>query len=228
MVYIQVKNEKNMYGIKNKLIVALVLLTGNFAFAQNDLAAQKLMQEVSKKYQAYHRVEVDFTLDVTDKKQQKTYSDRGIALLDLNGDKYKVDMADQTLISDGKNQWSVLKEEKEVQLSEVDHSAESISPANLFTFYNNGYKSALAKDEKLGSILLKVVDLSPLDSKKPYFKIRLRINNATKEIYDAVVFDKSGSKYTYVIKKLQATNKGNEVFTYNKSLYPQYELVDLR
>lgn len=217
-----------MYDIKTKLFAVLMLLVGNFAFAQSDAAAQKLMQEVSKKYQAHHLVKIDFVLDVTDKQQQQTYSDKGMAILDLNGDKYKVDMAGQTLISDGKNQWSILKEEKEVQLSEVDHSAESISPANLFTFYKSGFKSALAKDEKSGSILLKVVDLSPLDSKKPYFKIRLRIDNATKEIYDAVIFDKSGSKYTYTIKKLQATNTGNELFTYNKSQYPQYELVDLR
>ncbi|WP_245586288.1 LolA family protein [Olivibacter sitiensis] len=215
--------------MKKWMLAVLLLVLGNLAFSQTGSVAQKLMQEVGQKYNGYSKLKLDFSLKVTDKKQQNTFGDDGVAFLDLKADKYKVDMADQTIISDGKSQWSILKEEREVQLTEVDHNDQSISPANLFTFYDKGFKSTLAKDEKLGATVLKVVDLSPMDTKRQYSKIRLRINNATKEIYDATVFDKSGSMYTYTIKKLQtAANIGNEVFTYDKSKYPQYELVDLR
>lgn len=224
------ENKKiRMFGWKNALLIAALLLMVSFrAGAQADPAAQKLLQEVSKSYKGFNKVKADFSLKASNKGQQSAYQDKGQALLDMKGDRYKIDMPGQELISDGKNQWSVLKEEKEVQLSTVDHSATSISPANLFTFYNKGFKSILAEEEKMGNLRLKVVDLSPIDTKSPYFKIRLRINGTTKQIHDATIFDKSGSQFTYTITNLQVADIEDATFTYNKNKYPTFELVDLR
>src|SRR5690606_38347325 len=118
--------------------------------------------------------------------------------------KYRITTNNQDIISNGKTQWIVLKEEQEVQLTEADNSSENISPANIFSFYNHGYKYVSAPNEQAGGNQLLVVELSPEDTQNPYFKIKLRIHAATNLIYDATVFDKSGVKYTYLLKNTKA------------------------
>ena len=44
-------------------------------------------------------------------------------------------MTNQELFSDGKSQWTYLKKDKEVQVSNVDNSGDAINPAKIFTVY---------------------------------------------------------------------------------------------
>src|SRR5690606_10356895 len=114
--------------------------------------------------------------------------------------KYRIATTHQDIVSDGKTQWIVLKDEEEIQVAEADNSNESISPANIFSFYTTGYKYVSAPSEQVAGTPLLVIELSPENAQSPYFKIKLRIRKTTHLIYDATVFDKSGVKYTYQLK----------------------------
>ncbi|UZJ66506.1 hypothetical protein OKW96_09080 [Sphingobacterium sp. KU25419] len=48
-------------------------------------------------------------------------------------------------------------------------------------------------------------------------------------MHDATIYDKNGGQYNYTIKS-QTPNKklDNSLFTFNKSKYSGYEIVDLR
>jgi outer membrane lipoprotein-sorting protein len=59
--------------------------------------------------------------------------------------------------------------------------------------------------------------------------VRLRVDKALKQIYDVVVFDKNGSKYTYSIQNLVSNIKiAPKTFIFDKVNYPDLEVVDLR
>jgi len=149
--------------------------------------------------------------------------------MDAKAGKYHITTSSQDLISDGKTQWMILKDAQEVQVTDADNSSEAISPANIFSFYNKGYKYVSAPDERAGNTSLSVVELSPEDTRAPYFKIKLRINKANNLIYDATIFDKGGIKYTYTIKNTKADPKiVPDRFTFHQSDYPGMEIVDLR
>ena len=122
-----------------------------------------------------------------------------------------------------------MKAEKEVEISEASNSTNEINPTNIFSFYTSGFKYTLTNTEKVKGLTLSVVELSPLDSKKNYSKIKLRINKASNLIYDTTVFDKSGNRYTYTLAS-QEGNKGfsANLFAFNKNDYKGFEIADLR
>jgi len=217
-----------MTKMKKQIIVLTLFLWSTLAaFAQNDPAAQKLLDQVSKKYDAYNTIQSNFGFSAQQAKGE-SYADQGTLFLNKLKNQYRIQLSSQELISDGKTTYSILKEDKEVQIADADNSSSSIGPNNLFTFYKSGFKYVSADDERVSGEVLNVVELSPTDTKNNYFKIKLRINK-NKHIHDVLIFDKSGARYTYTIKTLYVNNPlANSNFTFNKANYPKYELVDLR
>lgn len=205
----------------------LALFSVSSAVAQ-DRYAKSLLDEVSKKYDSYKTIQSNFTFKAVQTKGE-SYTDKGEMFLNKPAQQYKIVLPAQELISDGKSVWSVLKEDKEVQVSEADHSNESIGPNNIFTFYKTGFKYISMDDETVSSAgKLKVVELSPIDTKRNYFKIKLRVNK-NNHIHDVTVFDKSGSRYTYTINTLFVNNSvAPQTFQFQKGNYPGFEVVDLR
>lgn len=199
------------------------------AYAQIDAAAKSALQKVTRTYEGYKTIRTDFTLTVQQPQQAGNYTESGTLSMEAASGKYRITTNSQDIISDGKTQWMVLKEEQEVQVTEASNSTETISPANIFSFYNKGYKYVSAPDERVGATQLLVVELTPEDPQNPYFKIKLRINKATNLIYEATIFDKSGVKYIYTIKNTQANPAiPADTFVVKKTDYPGMEIVDLR
>ncbi len=74
-----------------------------------------------------------------------------------------------------------------------------------------------------------MIDLSPLDTKKAFFKIRLSIDKVAKQIANVVIFDKNGNRYTYAVKTFTPNvNVPETTFAFDAKKYPDVEIVDLR
>ncbi len=211
-----------------KFIITVFSICLTFvAFAQTDPAAKALLDKVSKKYDSYKTIQSDFNFSAQ-QAEGEAYTDQGKMALDKSKNRFNIQLSEQDLISDGKTTWSILKNDKEVQLTTADNTGESIGPNNLFTFYKKGFKYVSMPDERIGQETLKVVELSPLDTKKNYFKIKLRINK-NMHIHDVLIFDKSGARYTYTIKTLYVNQSiPADKFTFSSTIYKNYEMVDLR
>jgi len=210
------------------LVLSLLLLTmSQHSYAQND-AAKALLNKVSQKYNGYKTIQAGFTLDIK-QANGSSHSDAGTLYLDKANNKYHVNTKNQILISDSKTQWNIMKAEKEVEISEASNSTNEINPTNIFSFYTSGFKYALVGTEKVKGMSLSVVELTPVDSKKNYSKIKLRVNKVNNLIYDTAIFDKSGNRYTYTLNA-QEGNKAiaSSFFTFNKSNYSGFDIVDLR
>jgi outer membrane lipoprotein-sorting protein len=216
--------------MKKFIIGALIIMGSGFsAYAQSEVKAKEILAEVSKKYRAYDVVKTDFSYTLENPQAKIKETQLGTLIVKSKLNKYKIILKGQELISDGKNQWTYLKADKEVQLSEVDNSSDALNPAKLFTIYEKGFKSVYTNDTKLNGRTLHVIDLTPLDGKRSFFKVRLQIDKLTKQIMNAVIFDKNGNRYTYTIKTFMPNVKVPEsTFTFDSKLYPGVELVDLR
>lgn len=197
--------------------------------AQTDAAAKSLLDKVSQTYEGYKTIQADFTLTVHQAQQTDNYTESGTIYMETSAGKYHIVMNSQDLISDGKAQWMVLKEEKEVQITEADRSSDAISPVNIFSFYNTGYKYVSAPDERVGNSQLQVVELTPENTRAPYFKIKLRVTKQTHLISDVMIFDKGGNKYQYTIKNTKTNPQiPGDKFIFKQADYPGMEIVDLR
>ena len=191
--------------------------------AQVDVKAQQILKEVSAKYKLYNSLSASFKLTLMDQKTKKSDVQNGT--ITLKGNMYNLTMVDQVVMSNGKITWTYLKESNEVQINEAKTNTDAISPTNIFTMYEHGYKQKYLADKKT----VQLIELFPEDAKKNYFKIQLEINKKDKYVQTARVFDKNGNIYTYAIVKFTpnaATT--DDIFTFNKAKYPGVEVVDLR
>lgn len=214
-----------------KILLSLLLLSGiNYvAHAQSDPKAKEILAGVSKKYKSYDIVKTDFTFTLESPQSKQKEIQQGTLIVQSNANKYKVVMTDQDMISDGKSQWTYLKKDKEVQVSAVDNNDQTLNPAKIFTLYEKGYKYLYTGDKKLGPKTYQMIDLSPIDTKTTYFKIRLSIDKVTRQISNMLVFDKNGNKYTYAVKTFVPNVKVPlSTFTFDQKKYPGVEVVDLR
>lgn len=215
-----------------KLTLCLCLVVGfiNLATAQTDEKAKLILAEVSKKYRSYDVIKTEFsyTLDNPQAKIKETQTGTLYSKTKLN--KFKVVLKAQELVSDGKNQWTYLKADKEVQLSELDNSADALNPARLFTIYEKGFKYLFVGDTKSAAgRMVHNIELTPLDAKRTFYKVKLQIDKTTKNISQAVIFDKNGNRYTYTIKNFNPALKVTDsFFVFDVKKYPGVELVDLR
>lgn len=214
-----------------KLIISAAILLGclNLASAQIDTKAKAILADVSKKYRSYNIIKTDFTSTLDNPQAKIKESQTGTIYLKSKTNKYKIVLKDQELISDGKTQWNYLKTDKEVQVSDFENDPKLLNPAKIFTIYEKGYKYVSSGDTRINGKVYNVIDLTPLDSKSPYFKIRLNIDRTTKQIGSAVIFDKNGNKYTYTINSFVPNFKASDsIFAFDAKQHPGVEVVDLR
>jgi len=213
-----------------KIILALFIVGTAFTVnAQTDAKAKAILAEVSKKYRTYDVVKTDFTFTLNNAQAKVKETQQGTLYVKANANKYKVAMTNQDLISDGKVQWTYLKNDKEVQISNVDNSGDAINPAKIFTIYEKGFKYIYTGDSKVGAKTYQMIDLSPTDTKKSIFKVRLSIDKASKQIANVVIFEKNGNTYTYNVKTFTPNAKVPETtFAFDAKKYPGVEVVDLR
>ncbi|RYF21526.1 MAG: outer membrane lipoprotein carrier protein LolA [Flavobacteriales bacterium] len=213
-----------------KILVALLMLgTGLAANAQTDAKAKEILAAVSKKYRTYDIVKSDFTFTLNNAQAKVKETQQGTLYVKANANKYKVAMTNQDLISDGKVQWTYLKNDKEVQISNVDNSGDALNPAKIFTIYEKGFKYLYTGESKSGAKTYQMIELSPTDTKKSVFKVRLSIDKATKQIANIVIYEKNGNTYTYNVKTFSPNVKIPETtFAFDAKKYPGVEVVDLR
>lgn len=217
--------------MKKHILTLICTAMAALSIAQTDPAATKMLNEVSKKYDAYKTIRSEFDLTVQDA-NKTAYSNTGVMYFNKPKKQYAIKMEDQEILSNGKIVWNIAHDIKEVQITDAEHDDSTIGPNNLFSFYKKGYKyismptDKLSKNGKTES--LRVVELSPLDTKTNYFKIKLRINE-NNHIHDVTIFDKSNNRFTYTIKSLYLGQKFDEsTFTFAKEKYKGYEVIDLR
>ncbi len=218
------------YRIMKKLVYilfALGYLQIQVANAQVDKKAAAILSGVSAKYKSYKSINVDFayTLENPSAKIKETQTGNLI----LSGAKYRLNIAGQEVICDGKTTWTYMKEAKEVQVNSVDANEDGIKPAEIFTMYDKGFLIKFVNESQVGAKVMQNLELTPTDKSKAFFKIKLTVDKSAKQLVKSVIFDKNGNRYTYVIKNFNAnTAVSPSTFTYDAKKYPGVELVDLR
>jgi len=224
--------------MKKIFFYILFILTATHTFAQKDAQAKVILNQVSQKYRSYPIIKSDFSFTIDNPQANIKETRNGSLITQSKGGKYKVTLyattgaktdVEQEIISDGKSQWTYLKADKEVQVSDADNSGEGFNPAQLFTMYEHGYKYIYTGDQKIGGKTYQSIDLTPEDDKKPFFKIRLLVDKLKKQIYSALIFDKSGSKYNYTLRSLTSAPKvPDNTFTFDTKAHPGVEVVNLK
>jgi len=196
--------------------------------ATNDPAAKKILDAVSAKFRTYSAVLANFTLKIEDAKGKVQGSKTGT--VSMKGQKYKINIPGQEIFCDGKNVWTYDKASNEVTISQLDPSANAITPQKLFTnFYDKDFLYKLNGEKKVGTHNVQEIELTPVDKTKAFHKVYAMVDKKTQSIYSTRVLEKNGNKYTYTVNSLNGkANVPDATFVFDKVKYPGVEEVDLR
>jgi outer membrane lipoprotein-sorting protein len=220
------------------LYTILAVSTYSTAFAQKDTQAKAILNQVSQKYKSYDAIKTDFSFTLDNQQAGVKETQTGTLISKAKAGKYKVTLyaaagakdVDKEIISDGKSQWTYLKKDKEVQVSEAAKGGDGISnPSQIFTIYEHGYKYLYTGEQKIAGKVYQAIDLTPENAKANIFKVRLLIDKVKKQIYSAQLFDKNGNKYNYTVNSFTPNAPiADTIFGWDAKAHPGVEVVDLR
>lgn len=216
------------------LLLGFFMISGYTVFSQNnslgksDVAAKKILDNVSAKFKTYHSVKANFTLKIENSAGKLEGTKSGVVY--MKGPEYRVTVSDQEMYSDGKTIWAYDHSANEVQITTYDPSASTISPQKMFTnFYDKDFLYKLNSETRQGNKTIQEIELTPVDKTKPFFKVLVSIDKNSKNITSTKVFEKNGNRYIYTINNMQTNiNLPESLFAFNAKDYPNVEVVDLR
>jgi outer membrane lipoprotein carrier protein len=190
----------------------------------SDPEAKKILDAVSAKFKTFSSVQSSFSLKIENAANKVLGNKTGTVY--MKGTKYRIKVAGQDIFSDGSNVWTVDPTAKEITLTKLDPSNNTITPQKLFTnFYDKDFLYKLNSDAKG----IQEIELTPIDKSKLFHKVVVFINKATKSISSTKIFEKAGNRYTYTVSGMTTnSNIADAMFTFNQKNYPGMELVDLR
>ncbi|MEY4867113.1 MAG: hypothetical protein RIT36_12 [Bacteroidota bacterium] len=198
------------------------------AMGKSDAEAKKVLDAVSAKFKTFKSVKASFALKIENATGKVQGTKAGTVM--MKGVKYKVSITGQEIFCDGATIWTYDMAANEVQVSTLDNSSGSITPQKLFTnFYDKDFLFMLNPDVTKAGKTYQVVELTPVDKTKPFFKVVIEVDKASKVIMSTRVFEKNGNRYLYAINSMATTATiPDDSFAFNLKKYPGVEVIDLR
>ncbi len=210
------------------LITALFLSFSVLGQDANSVKAKKILDKVSAKTKTLKTIKAIFSFEMNN--QQEKINEKSVGKIWIKGDKYKLELMGVETFCDGKLIWSFMKDEEEVNISEVDNSSDkTMNPAKVFTMYEKGFKYKFIKEIFEDTRPLYVIDLIPLDYDGEYSRIRLKIDKSKNTIYSMKRFGNDGNIFTIKIKNMQVNKPlDDKMFKFDKTKHPDVDIIDTR
>ncbi len=197
--------------------------------ADADPEATALLDAIRHKYESYRSLEAHFRLKVELPDEPPRLEEGYLA---QDGNKYRLEWADQLIISDGQSVWVWLKANEEVQINDADpeQTGEVWTPRELLRIYESeDFVYVLAGATRDGKRTLQAIEFKPLSRESEYSKVRLLVDKHTRDIARIITFHKDGTRLTLELQTLVPNKSFDQAtFTFSRSLCPTCHYEDLR
>ncbi len=205
-----------------KYLITLFLSFSVTVFSQD---ASQILNSLSEKTKSYKNISIDFDFkyeneleDIREKKSGKII---------IENEKFKLEIDDQIIVCNGKDQWIYSKETNEVQILEYDRTNEFMNPKNLLNIYEQGYNYRYDKEIEIDSKFYHLIDLFPNEENNEIIKISLAISKDENMVKKIEAFESNGAIYKYTVIKSRY-NRKNLKFDFDTSKYENIYIIDLR
>jgi outer membrane lipoprotein-sorting protein len=233
-----------MNTIKKFLTALPVLLLTISAIAQPadpnyDPKAKAILDGVSSTAKAYSTITATFSITLT--KADKTSEVKNGSIVMKSG-KYKITLENKVkdvvkkeeYYNDGKTTWVYSEKDNEVTIDNYDptkkKSENSISPNDIFTIHEKGFKYKFIKEETQNGKVVELIDMYPeKPDKKNYSIVKVTVDKVKKQIINVVFVNKDGSTTTYAVKTFTPNLEVPDTsFQFDAKAHPKVSVTDLR
>lgn len=215
--------------MKKKFVIFLCFtLLANILHSQNiDGGATEILQTLSKKYQQFTTIKIDYTYTV---EKEKKVIDSQQGNITIKGNKYVLELKSQLIYCDGNTIWNYDKNAEEITIFDYDPSDDvsMLHPLTMLKNWQKEYTAKFIREEVQQNKTLQIIDLQPIRNIS-YYKIRLYIDKHKKELYASSIFEKDNTIYSYFIDKFVISKIYEDTFfILDTSQYPNAEINDMR
>lgn len=205
-----------------KLIFILAAIISFGTQAQNSPKAEKLLNEVSSKVEAYDNMVIEFKYSLENTSENISQEARGDVSID--GEKYVLNLMGTTQMFDGEKIYTIIPEDEEINISNyVEEDDNSITPSKMFSFYEEGYNYDMDITQNVKGREIQYVKLTPKDSNAEIKNILLGIDKQTKHIYNLIQTQENGTKITITVQNFKTNQQlAQNLFNFNEARYSDY------
>ena len=141
----------------------------------------------------------------------------------IKGKKFHATTPDATIWFDGKTQWTYMKGNDEVNISNpTEAQLQAINPYNFINIYKKGYKLSSKKVENSYE-----VHLIPTDKSRKIQEMYIIVDSSSYR--PTHVKMKQKDKWsTIIISQLTTASLSDNLFQFNSKDFPKAEIIDLR
>ena len=210
----------------NFLLFALLSLSTIVAQTK-DPKAKQLLSEVNEKVNSYDNIEISFKYVLENESENIRQETKG--KVTLEGDKYVLDILGIQRIFDGKTLYTISSEDEEVTISNENSEEENtISPSQLFSFFESGYNYTLDIIQNKMGRKIQYIKLIPIDSESEIKYALLGIDIKTKHIYNLIEIGENNTKTTLNVLEFNTnTPLPQSFFKFDVSKYSDYYINNL-
>ncbi|PIF05963.1 MAG: hypothetical protein CSA36_04075 [Draconibacterium sp.] len=210
--------------------VILLLIAGFTVVAQNDSKSKSILDQVTENAKTFKTVTAAFVFSMDNDEMGIHEKNEGV--LKMKGKKYVVDLpgVGVQIFSDGATIWNYMTDGNQVTISNIDDSeSELMDPANLFSIYEKGFNSKFVSEKTVNGQPVYIIDLYPGSDEQDVKKITVTIDKGTMMVGSAELFSTDGNVYSIDVKKFETNKNYNDSeFVFNKTAYPDVEVIDFR
>jgi outer membrane lipoprotein-sorting protein len=191
--------------------------------------AKAILDKASESYTRSSGISAEFLIKNTNSRNKAgAYSQTGKAL--IKGNKFKIESGEGTTWFDGKTQWTYVKNNNEVNVSNPDgEELAAVSPVSILNLYKSGFSlSSKGTTTDKGRSVYKI-EMKPQKKNTGVNRYLILIDKQTFHISSITIDSKNGNNTTISILKYQSgLSLADKTFIFDKKEYPQAEVVDLR
>jgi outer membrane lipoprotein carrier protein len=197
------------------VLAALVLFAGQ-AEAQT---ATAIAQQLQQRYRALGALRADFVQSVGGSTLRGTIT--------VRGDAFRIELPDQTLVSDGTTLWAYTPDENQVVVQDYSEDDLGFSIGMVFTDYLQVFRPTGATRATLGGVRHDVLALVPREAGSPVRDATLYVRTSDAVPTRVRVHDVEGRTLSFDLSNVQLNPRLTaDAFTFR---YPRgVEVIDLR
>jgi len=206
-------------------IFSLLIVPRSPLHAQNE-SAQNIIEKISKKYETIIDATLEFSQTIRLGIMKREQSFEGTLTMKREK-KYRIELEQQTIVTNGITVWSYSKPNQQVLIDSVKDDPKNFTPEKILLHAPENYYSTLLKKEQLDGKQMNVVKLTPKDDRSFISTMKLWIDATDSLIKKAEITDVNENFTQYIVKKI-SLNKNINDSTFTFSIPENIEVIDLR
>jgi outer membrane lipoprotein-sorting protein len=214
------------FGLRGLALFCLSVLAvvGLQAQQQNDPKAEAILKKVAAVYQSYSTIKASFTLTTTPVSGRASVEKGSVW---LKGKKFRLDYASQEIYCNSLFTWTYSKDDAEVTKENFKLRDNSITPNEIFTIYNKGFKSKYEGPIVRNGKNYDVIQLVPKNAAN-YSYVKLEIDKLTNKIQRVIQHYKNGTEVAIEVTSMMPnTVLAETFFEWSAIAHPDVTMVDL-